>query len=116
MIDDATLTKWGTFQVDSLCDHRACGQVEAALGEAIEEIQRLRHALSETWYEECAKERDDTLADLAAHQAVIRELASVMEIAETMHKGSGCPGSCWYPHDLIKMKLAHPLVVAARKG
>ena len=83
MIDDATLTLWGQ-------------QMEfgyANLLTAIAEIRRLREevATQQARYELITLADNKASADLAAHRAVVRELAEAAHraIRETGHR-SGC--------------------------
>ena len=89
--------------------------------EAHAEIRRLRIETQVfadekcRWFLERAKKVE---ADLAAHQAVVRELAEALEAAQS----SLCASSDYrripsnrYGLERIRVALAHPLVVAARR-
>ena len=119
MIPDATLTEW----------ERYLNQLEESTGlpvdgsgrflrSCIAEIRRLReertfckecHDLSLMRQDEILR-REGVEADLAAHQAVVRELALCCE--ELIAQGH-VPK--WIA-EVLEEKLAHPLVVARRKG
>ena len=102
MIPDAMLAEW---------EARAQQIGDWPMRQAIEEIRRLRGEVARTqgilqgWIT-TAVTRGDALA---AHQAVVRELASYVE--EGGKHGSNCDIGC-----PAKKLLELPLVVAARKA
>ena len=106
MIDDATLSGW-----------ELTPSPNGYLQLAVKEIRRLRKAYAglAPVAIELRTERDNLQADLAAHQAVVRELAKVLHpfTFPTEFEGSFIV----MDHDVNRAReaIAHPLVVAARK-
>ena len=96
MIDEATLDLWDRCVCPDPCGQR--------LRESIQEIRRLREEISawQTSQEIANVMMKKTEADLAAHRAVVRELA-----ASVADKSGITPEE--------EQLLAHPLVVAARE-
>ena len=113
MIDDATLAEWDSDAVGGLLLPR----VKALIAE----IRRLREELAQEptreWYEKrCAwygDELDRRKADLAAHQAVVRELAEALDTKMPTGHNILQWYDSWSERRLAI--LAHPLVMAARK-
>ena len=111
MIDDATLAEWEQI---AGCEPGAGFNLHPMLLAAIAEIRRLRemndaqaHDL-ETAYTRNAENLAalcSAEADLAAHQAVVRELAEALE--------SAIAGRLWI--DAARKALARPLVQSARE-
>ena len=114
MIDDATLAEWDSDAVGGLLLPR----VKALIAE----IRRLREELAQEptreWYEKrCAwygDELDRRKADLAAHRAVVRELAerTYKLLYMTNHSREHRCSLCFDLHET----LAHPLVQQAREA
>ena len=114
MIDDATLAEW-----------ELTPSPNGYLQQAVKEIRRLRkeveqykgyHQLVLRKYEELIDEGVRDEADLAAHRAVVRELAQLLENACAMRQSGGFLGDNidrWLTS--IILLLAHPLVQQARE-
>ena len=108
--DDATLAEWEqdieqALRPSSLQQGAMwTGAMAGHLREAIEEIRRLRDM--QGWW-------DETKAALAAHRAVVRELAETLEESDEPGQAQEEECACWRARK--DAALAHPLVVAARK-
>ena len=107
MIDDATLAEW-----------ELTPSPNGYLQLAVKEIRWLREELAQEptreWYEKrCAwygDELDRRKADLAAHRAVVRELADFIELIKDDDEARG------ENVDEPLRLLAHPLVQQAREA
>ena len=133
MIDDATLTGWERLTRSDLCDNRPCERLESALQDAIAEIRRLReernyalgketdakNELANRDYVEWRRAYDSDLGkrieilsqNLSAHQAVVRELASVLDVDAWPEFANEGDMIAWVERK--HAALTHPLVVAA---
>ena len=147
-IDDATLAEWERLTRSDLCDNRPCERLESALQEAITEIRRLREESSRHWAsvtdrwsstnDKFQQERikwdnqyEALQSTLAAHRAVMRELAEALHGLYTLvEKGllvRNITNDSHFPSYMAEATevvmalkkttdaLAHPLVVAARR-
>ena len=123
MIDDATLTEWE--------QNHNCGKklnpdyaMSCRICDLLDEIRRLREEV-EGQRASRDKYHQDWLyakADLAAHRAVMRELADMLTRVAGLAAGLD-DDDPWFGErrgakailDCVAPLLAHPLVVAARK-
>ena len=118
MIDDDTLAAWQELGRDELCDAKDCAVLETTLDQALTEIRRLqeernyalgketdaKNELANRDYVEWRRAYDSDLGkrieilsqNLAAHQAVLRELAEAFDRCES-NRGAF---SCHEPHDI----------------
>mgnify|MGYP001607199308 CR=1 FL=1 len=103
MIDDATLSCHDHGNCE-LCDHQ-----EAEIRRLREEQNRLQGELE--GYQESALNTNQWESNLAAHLAVVRELAETIESTLRDCQGVYAGG---HGHRLITL-LAHPLVQQARE-
>ena len=132
MIDNATLAAWEQELGKPILERRPTRIADMRLKMAITEIRRLREERNEAreviakvnnsfgsynyftdphpadQVEKLKAQTREQYRALAAHQAVIRELAKYVE--EGGKHGQNCDAGC-----PAKRLLAHPLVVAARK-